>query len=285
MGRKPLEEVEINKDSQTLETVVQIEIEEEKNHELSVIQAEEQYGDGQPYERIRLENEVRFYQDQVSSSLIEIGKRLIRLKTQEGHGGFLVVLENIGMTERPAQYAMLAAKKFSNTNTCSYLGGAKLRALSVLEEDDIQTLEEGGEVAGVTLDEIERMTVRELKAALRKEKDLRKKEKTAQEQTIAQKEEKLNDLERELRYRELPTKEELAKATLDNMAGSFFIPLVVAIENLHKALKAIDEIQKIEGITLQPLEALIEQYSYEFTALTNIKDELLDAVDSICPKG
>ena len=45
-----------------------------------------------------------------------------------------------------------------------------LLAMVVLEDDEIQELNDGGSVRGVTLDEIDRMSARELREALRKEK-------------------------------------------------------------------------------------------------------------------
>ena len=51
--------------------------------------AEELYGDGMPYELERIENELRFYKEQAGIAFVEMGKRLIRIKAHEGHGGFI----------------------------------------------------------------------------------------------------------------------------------------------------------------------------------------------------
>jgi hypothetical protein len=150
-----------------------------ENMQAEIESAEQLYSDGMPYELDRIENEIRFYQDQAGVALLEMGKRLIRIKAHEGHGKFLESLDRLGMAPRSAQYAMLAAQKFSNTQTTAFLGNEKVRALSVLEEDDIKTLELGGEVQGMTLDDIEKMTVRELRNNLRTEREKAKKEKEA----------------------------------------------------------------------------------------------------------
>jgi len=164
--------------------------------------ADELYGDGMPYELERIENEVRFYQDQAGSALLEMGRRLIRIKAHEGHGKFLESLERLDMAERSAQYAMLAARKFSNTPTCADLPAPKVKALTVLDEDEIKTLEAGGKVRGMSFDDIDRMGLRELRTNLRKEKeksrkekDARKKEREAFEKSMTQKDAKINELD------------------------------------------------------------------------------------------
>jgi hypothetical protein len=115
--------------------------------------AEELYGDGMPYEIDRIENQIRFYQNQAGSSLLKMGKSLIRIKAHEEHGRFMKTLENAGMSYRPAAYAMAVASKFSNVKSISHLGATKMIALSVLEEDEIDTLAKGGDMNGMTLDD------------------------------------------------------------------------------------------------------------------------------------
>jgi len=83
--------------------------------------AEELYSDGLPYEIERIKNEIRFYQAQAGESLLEMGKRFIRIKAHEDHGRFLTTIENVNMTARSVQYAMAAAIKFSNTKSISHL--------------------------------------------------------------------------------------------------------------------------------------------------------------------
>ena len=275
MGRKP--KIEPKAMVKAMDNVVQ-NIEEQR---LSIQEVEEQFGDGQPYERLRLVNEIRFYQQQTAESLIEIGKRLIRIKANEEHGGFLQVLESLGMAARSAQYAISAAKKFGNTQATAYLGNEKIRALTVLDDDSIQTLENGGEVKGVSLDDIEKMSVRELKEALRKERDKHKKDKTAQEDAIAKKEEKINDLEREIRYRDKPTKETLAGARLDEELKPFTFQLHDAIFAMNRCLDIITGVQRIEGIAYTQLNAWILKQSDDIANITETFTELQDAINDI----
>ena len=90
-----------------------------------MVTADERYGDGMVYEIDRIENEIRFWQEQAGTALLEMGKRLIRIKAHEGHGKFLESLDRLGMAPRVAQYTMLAARKFSNANSGSHLDSTK----------------------------------------------------------------------------------------------------------------------------------------------------------------
>jgi hypothetical protein len=112
------------------------------------------------------------------------------------------------MTQRSANYAMAAGRRFANSHTCATLPVSKMRALTVLDDEEIQELENGNPVRGMTRDAIEAMSVRELRenlrkerTALKKEKENRKQDREIQEQAIAQKEAKINELDRQLRYR------------------------------------------------------------------------------------
>ena len=121
-----------------------------------------------------LENGIRFYQKRTAEACIELGKRLLLLKKMTPHGEFIQRIELLDFNERLAQKFMQAASKFSKTNSKTVLqkAGSQTKFLELLVLDDValMTLEAGGEVAGLTLDGIECMSVSELRAALRGER-------------------------------------------------------------------------------------------------------------------
>lgn len=134
----------------------------------------ERFGDGQPYERGRVVCEVRFYMAQSAEAMLEAGKRLIVLKENEPHGEFeSIVREQLGLPERTAQRMMQASIKYlspaltAKAPALAHLGKTKLFELMTEDDDQLQALADGGTVAGMTLDDIDRMTSRELKQALR----------------------------------------------------------------------------------------------------------------------
>lgn len=280
MGRKKISE-NVGDEVHGMELVAQ----KQEEVELSIQRAEELYGDGEPYERLRLESEVRFYMEQMGTSLIEIGKRLIRMKAQEGHGGFMQCLENLGMSTRSANYAMSAARKFgSNSPTLANLGTSKIKCLTVLDDSQVEDLVNGDGVLGLgTLDDIEKMSVRELRAALRKEKSERKTERDDLEAVIAAKNSKVDELERELRHQVPPTKEQLAQIELDRIKKELFLPILTATEQFRLAQAAIAKARQIDGVTTEQLEAWVVQYNEQLSILYDEYEQTQDDIQNICP--
>lgn len=280
-GRK--KKAQASEDVRAMDLAVQKQHEQEK----TVAEIDKEYlPEGETYNLHIAMERARFYQAQAASSLIELGKQIILLKAHEPHGQFLAAIEELGMAARSAQYAMTAAQKFSNAQTSAHLSSEKIRALTVLDDDSIKTLEDGGELKGVgTLDDVERMTVRELRSALRAEKKKRKEEREAQEAAISQKEQKLNELEAELRYREPPTKEQLAQATLDDMKKDLFKQIGVASFELERLEDLIEKAQKVEGVTVGQLDAwlVFEEPKNFLASIFELSDELKDMTENIRP--
>jgi len=252
--------------------------------------ADELYGDGMPYELDRIENEIRFYQDQAGQSLVEIGKRFIRIKSREDHGRFLRAIENVGMTPRSAQYAMLAAKKFSNTKSISHLGSTKMIALSVLDDDEVEKLDSGGDIAGMKLDDIDRMSVRELKenlrkekAAVKKEKEARKNEREAFKKSMIQKDEKINELDMKMSGMEPPTKGQIAEATLYAMNTGFTVALAEMNGSIRNALSALAKAERVEGIDPQQLSQWLNQFVNEICTFNELCKTLSDGIENPTP--
>ncbi|MDH1339803.1 DUF3102 domain-containing protein [Ectopseudomonas oleovorans] len=167
-------------------------------HNLQVVR---QFGDGQPYERERVINEVRFFLGTAAEAMLEAGKRLVELKEFEGHGAFVSICEErLGLSPRTAQQMMQAAIKYlspaleKHAAQLQGLGKAKLIELLAEDDEDLAALAEGGTVAGLELDEVERMSCRELRKALRDARE----DKTAQGRVMADKDAKINELSTQL---------------------------------------------------------------------------------------
>ncbi|WGM10109.1 hypothetical protein QE197_03100 [Arsenophonus nasoniae] len=159
------------------------------------------FGDGLPYERERIVHEARFYMAQSAEAMLEAGKRLIILKENEPHGEFVnIVTSQLGLAERTAQIMMKASLKYlspqlgGKAQTFAALGKAKLYELMLEDDEDLAELAEGGTIAGLTLDEVDRMSVRELRAALRKDEAALKRS----QQLVAEKEKQLQQLSQQL---------------------------------------------------------------------------------------
>ncbi len=184
-------------------------------HRMEIMQ---QFGDGLPYERDRIVHEARFYMAQSAEAMLEAGKRLIILKENEPHGDFINIVESeLSMSKRTAQVMMQASIKYlspqleSKAQTFALLGKAKLFELMTEDDENLAELADGGTVAGLTLDDVDRMSVRELRQALREARETH----AAQQQVLAGKDEKINELatklEKKSRLQPPPPDEELKK--------------------------------------------------------------------------
>ena len=127
------------------------------------------------YNRERIVQEARFFMGTAGEAMLEAGKRLVLLKEHEPHGKFIeIVEEQLGIPGRTAQQMMQAAVKYlsnpalsANAQTFAVLGKSKMFELMTLDSDTLVELAEGGTVAGLRLDDVDQMSVRELKAMLR----------------------------------------------------------------------------------------------------------------------
>ncbi|RLM25343.1 DUF3102 domain-containing protein [Brenneria alni] len=161
------------------------------------MQVMNQFGDGLPYERDRIVHETKFYMAQSAEAMLEAGKRLVILKENEPHGEFIEIVESqLSLSKRTAQVMMQASLKYLSpklepkAQALALLGKTKLFELMTESDDELIELAEGGTVAGMTLDDIDRMTSRELKAALREARETN----AAQQRVLTDKNQKIDDL-------------------------------------------------------------------------------------------
>lgn len=177
----------------------------------------EQLGDGLPYDYERLVEETRFFLSQSAESMLEAGKRLLIIKESEPHGKLMqTVEERLGMNYNTAGKMMQAAAKYldpkliSNSSTFTNLGKAKLFELMTEDDEELAELAEGGTVAGLTLDDIDRMSVRELRKALRESKE----DLAASRKLNAEKSQEINEL-KETKFRTVDPDDAIQKLIND----------------------------------------------------------------------
>jgi hypothetical protein len=120
---------------------------------------------------------------------LEVGRGLRVLKEACGHGNFIARLEVLGIDHSVAKRFMQAATKFSNSATSRLLTAAgsqsKLLEMLVLDDEQIEELELTGETGELSLDDVATMSVKELRAALRKERGASAKARTELERQEA----------------------------------------------------------------------------------------------------
>lgn len=114
-----------------------------------------------------LEDEIRFYQRRTVEACLETGKRLLLLKEVAPHGEFVQRVELLGFSTRSAQRFMQAAAKTAKSANLALLSTQVKNASAFLElvthDDDVLESLTG-------LDDVDRMSASELRAALRQAK-------------------------------------------------------------------------------------------------------------------
>lgn len=209
------------------------------------IQVMAQFGDGLPYERERIVHEARFYMAQSAEAMLEAGKRLVILKENEPHGEFINIVESqLSLSKRTAQVMMQASLKYLSpklepkAQALALLGKTKLFELMTESDDELIELAEGGTVAGMTLDDIDRMTSRELKTALREARETN----VSQVRLLAGKEQKINDLavklDKKSRIQTPPPDREAEKLRKEVSAVAFEAEAAIAAK-LHTAFSTL----------------------------------------------
>ncbi len=190
------------------ENVVDTEALQESSKQLSALQTthernmnlvDSEYAIDAPYSLENAIASLAYLKEDTGRKLLEMGRLLLLIREHESTEIYNSVLDRCGISFRFAQRVRQAALKFSGNDLrktlASKLGSSKILELMGEDDDAIDGLSDGGSIAGITLDDIERMTTRELKQALRVERKETEDELAARDEIIARKDDKLQKLE------------------------------------------------------------------------------------------
>ncbi|ABX73130.1 TPA: DUF3102 domain-containing protein [Neisseria meningitidis] len=138
----------------------------------------EQWGNGETYSEERWVERGRQAVRQTMEGMFELGRALIILKEHTEHGRFMeIVKSQFGLGIAETSRLMSATRRFATPQMQKAapklmdLGKSKLLELLVEEDVTLVGLAEGEEVNGMTFDDVDRMTVRELRVALRESRE------------------------------------------------------------------------------------------------------------------
>ncbi len=119
--------------------------------------------DGQPYDRVRVVNETKFYIAQSVVGIVEAGKRLLVLQAKEKGSFQKLIEEELEMSVRSAYRFMGIAKKVESVPTLAHFSGSKIDVLMSLPDEELEKMEEEGVLLGKPLKDMTLKSVRELK--------------------------------------------------------------------------------------------------------------------------
>lgn len=232
---------------------------------VSVQEIDSQYlPDGESYNMYLCMSRAKDAIEYTGRAFIELGQQLMLIKAHETSELFHAAIENLGISWRTANYAMSAARKFSNSQALANFSRASLIALTVLDDDQAEELNQTGKIDGLgTASEIKEMTYRELQKALqdmRNEKAKLEEEHAKQieavENVVRKKESKISELEMEVAGKQPPTKEELAEQSLKEIRKQMIIRFSSMNAELDELNRLLARAQETEGVTVDQLDSL-----------------------------
>lgn len=196
-----------------------------------------------------LEEEIRFYQRRSVEAVLELGKRLMLLKTVTAHGGFTESLERLGIGHTMAKRFMTATAKFSKSASTHLLAlpnlsQTKLLELLVLDDAEIEALDQGESARGLKLDDIDCMSVSELRRALRVAAAEQAAALADKDAVIVQKTAKIEELVEAKNRREVMTDAEQQAELERDLAEA----TLVAVGELQVMRKRIDDIRALDHL-------------------------------------
>ena len=147
----------------------------------------------------------------IGMGVFELGAYLLLLKEGCQHGDFVLTLEEVGINHHSAKKYMAMTRRFANGSTSTHLeklGFSKMAELLPLDDDQVDDLVDEGQTGELSLDDVARMSVKQLRAAVRKERAEAAKQKNQVERLTAVN----TELHEEARLvKRLPANEALAK--------------------------------------------------------------------------
>lgn len=213
-----------------------------------------------------LENSAKDAIRRIGAGIFELGAYLLLLKEACKHGEFIPALERLNVAPRAAQQYMLVTKRFANTKSISHLEGAgiaKLVELLPMDDEQLADLTELGQTGELALDDVARMSVKELRAAVREVRQ----EREADKALLDKKNARIDKLERDVRrINKLPPDEQLVllKREATELATE---AEGLVLGGLRQALIALNNHGEERGDQQPFMAGLVAQVQRQLTAL------------------
>lgn len=159
-----------------------------------------------------LENSAREAIRRIGMGIFELGGYLLLLREACEHGQFLPALERLGLSPSAASRYMTVTRRFSanvaTSQSLEAIGMSRLVELLPLDDEQMEDLTAIGQTGELKLDDVASMSVKELRAAVRRERQ----DHEATRGVLDKKNERIDKLERKLvHFEKAPADEQLAE--------------------------------------------------------------------------
>lgn len=251
------------------------------------------WADGEVYDEKVFIERGRLKFREAQEAFFEFGRVLVVLKEHMPHGKFQATVKSeFGISPESARKMIQATVKFCSPQLLKAqpklltLGKSKLFELMTEDDEDLQELADGGSINGMTLDDIDRMTRNELRAALRESRETAE----AKDKIIADKNKKVDELAEKLAKKQTgkePSSEDVGSeltmqlSSLEVAARSDLSRFAEVFEQMlaHGEANGYDHRpQMVAAINqiIRDAETLRERFTLPQEAPTNAKPEWLD---------
>lgn len=239
-----------------------------------------------PFNKALLIQRCREHAHIVAERYLLLGRDLLALKANCDHGEWHELLDDIGIKSRQAQSFMRVAVKYNKPallGLTQRLSVSKLIELADEDDEDLEGLLNGGQLNEASFDAIEKMTVRELKAALRKSQQAMADEKATYEKMIADKNKHADGLTKTLAHlqnnpviEDWPghVAETAAMLTADGIGAQQALLRVLAVMEARHTLEMPDASKK----------HICAAYIHEVNALSELVGQMQDFVNRAFPQ-
>ncbi len=210
-----------------------------------------------------LENSARDAIRRIGMSIFELGGYLLLLKEGLGSVGITPVLERLSISQPAASKYMSISRRFANystSNNLEKLGFSKMAELLPLDDSQLDDLVDEGQTGELALDDVSRMSVKELRAAVRKERS-----ETAKQKNRAERQEAVNaELHEEVRLVKRQPPADQLKRLLTEASGIQAETLGMVRGTFRQALSNLNDSGEDQQLTMA---GMVGQLISELTAL------------------
>lgn len=208
---------------------------------------------------------------QSAVSMIDAGRAFIKLKELLPHGEFLAGIEERGISPRSTQQICAGARAFADrSEKFLKLGRTKLYACLEFSNEELDALEDGKSILDHDLDDLDRMTTRELKALIKK----RGSDLDVKDQLLEAKNKQIDDVATENAGLRGETKQGDINPTIQAIESEKGQTLIPLMQLKNRALK-------MEADAESGKEPLRDEYFALQSAINDARDEVAQAMDAL----
>jgi hypothetical protein len=228
----------------------------------SIEKATELYGDGEPFDVERILDCMEFRSEQIGKNMYAFGRYCLWLKEAVGWGGFVKALEGRHLDVRGSYHAMLQVEKFGdNFATVANLGGRKARAIAYFTKEEIDHYVKGGDLRGISHDDVARKTAVELEEEVRRLREKEKRLKGSHQKEV----DKLNEIIGDLKIRaedpmQLTPAQRAHQLIRATYTPEYAIALAEISTGIRKAMSVLADAERTGGIGAQELNEWLNEF-------------------------